>query len=383
MEKVVIVIPTYNEREGIENTIRTTFIELSKISEYDCHILVVDADSPDGTATIISKLQKEYPKLHLLVKEKEGLGADYVAAFEYAKETLKPDLIGEFDGDLQHDPKDIKRLLTAISNGADVAVGSRFIKGGSIPKDWGLMRKFLSSVGNIYARIMTGMWSSHDITSGFRITRVQNVLNKIKLDELYSKRFAYKMDLYYRLYKTGAIIKEVPINFSERVKGSSKIQVFSLFLTNDWFDSYKVVTLILMERLGLIKYKRFVKVMIIGIVGALVQNVTYPLLRFFLHVPLTLALIISFSLAVSSNFYGNRHWSFKDRRGNSHWISEFIKFYASCLGSLLIQYLVLKGSSLVFGEGILREQIYLVIGIGLGLFWNYTISSKVIWQSKS
>src|SRR4030043_657701 len=203
MEKVVIVMPTYNEAKNIVLMIHALFEEeFPKIKGADMHLLVVDDNSPDRTGEIVKENEKKYPNLHLLTGEKQGLGWAYVRGMEYAMEKLNADAILEMDADFQHPPRFVKPMIEAYLNGADYVIGSRYIKGGSIPKEWALSRKLVSYFGNLFFRIVLLKPGIHDLTTGFRLTKVKGVLDKIDLENLMKKeRFAYKVDLFYQSIK--------------------------------------------------------------------------------------------------------------------------------------------------------------------------------------
>ena len=170
-QHVVIAIPTYNEADCIEKTLSDLNKEIKKIKDFKISILVFDSNSTDKTVEKIKQAQKLYPNLHLEQEpQKTGLGSAYIQAMQFAMTKLNADIIFEFDADGSHQPKYIRPMLEKIKQGADVVVGSRYVKGGSMPKDWGLHRKLLSGVGNIIARcVLTPKYK--DLTSGFRATK--------------------------------------------------------------------------------------------------------------------------------------------------------------------------------------------------------------------
>ena len=187
--------------------------------------LVVDDSSPDGTADVVRTYIKNDKNVHLLFRtEKQGLGAAYIAGMKYAIEHLGPDVIFEMDADLSHDPAEISSLMRSIKEGSDFAIGSRYIKGGSIPKNWGFHRMMISKSANIYTRMMLGIKTVNDCTGGFRAIRT-SVFDKVDLDKLNVKGYAFQISLLYAAYKSGMIITEVPIHFAERNAGKSKIQL--------------------------------------------------------------------------------------------------------------------------------------------------------------
>ncbi len=215
MDKLVI-IPTYNERENIENILRKV---MSLTGAF--HVLVVDDGSPDGTADIVKSLQTEYSsRIHLAERSgKQGLGTAYIFGFKWALER-KYEFIFEMDADFSHDPNDLLRLYKACNEGADVAVGSRYTTGGKV-KNWPLNRIFISYGASVYVRLITWM-PVKDCTAGF-VCYKREVLSKIPLDEVRFIGYAFQIEMKYRSWKLGFKIKEVPITFVDRKEGVSKM----------------------------------------------------------------------------------------------------------------------------------------------------------------
>lgn len=243
--KIVVIIPTYNEKKTISSLIDAIEAEFKTISNYQLRILVVDGNSPDGTAEAVRAKIREYKNINLLVeKEKDGLGMAYISGMKYAVEKMEADAFIEFDGDFQHDPKDIKRLITELDNGYDYVIGSRYIPGGEIPKKWGWHRKFLSWFGGWFIKVMLRL-PTNDNTSGLKLTRVKGFFDKLPLDKnkIFSKRHAYKVHLLYEMFRLGAKVKEIPIQFLERNEGDSK----SSF--EDISESLKVVLVLYLREL--------------------------------------------------------------------------------------------------------------------------------------
>ena len=216
MEKLVI-IPTYNEKDNIESIIRYVFL-----MEKNYHILVVDDNSPDGTIDIVLKLQSEYPEqLFLEVREgKLGLGTAYIHGFKWALKNGY-DYIFEMDADFSHNPEDLERLYSACKNeGADLSVGSRYVKGGNV-KNWPRNRIMISKGGALYTKLITWM-PINDPTAGF-ICYSRKVLESINLDEITFVGYAFQIEMKFVAWKSGFIIKEVPITFIDRRLGVSKM----------------------------------------------------------------------------------------------------------------------------------------------------------------
>ena len=216
MASSLVIIPTYNEIENIDAIIRAVF-GLKK----DFHVLIVDDNSPDGTADHAKKMQREFPdRLFVEVRhEKSGLGTAYIHGFKWAI-VKKYDYIFEMDADFSHNPSDLLRLLKACENGADVAVGSRYKKGVNVV-DWPLYRVLLSYGASFYVKLITGM-RVHDPTAGF-VCYKRHVLENINLDSVKFVGYAFQIEMKFRAYLKKYTIEEVSIIFRDREKGKSKM----------------------------------------------------------------------------------------------------------------------------------------------------------------
>jgi len=217
MSKNIVIIPTYNEIENIEAIIGAVF-NLS----VEFHVLIIDDNSPDGTAKKVKELQQKYSgKLHMLEREgKLGLGTAYITGFKWAIEQ-KYDFICEMDADFSHNPEDLVRLYEAChADGADVAIGSRYISGVNVV-NWPMGRVLMSYFASVYVRFVTRM-KIMDTTAGFKCYK-RNVLETIKLDKIRLKGYAFQIEMKFTAWKYGFNIVEVPIIFTERREGVSKM----------------------------------------------------------------------------------------------------------------------------------------------------------------
>ena len=188
-------------------------------------ILVVDDNSPDGTAAIVKAYALNEPRVHLLLREqKEGLGAAYIAGMRHAIETLNPDIIIEMDSDGQHNPADILRLVNAITAGNDFVIGSRYIAGGSVPAAWSMHRKLISRSANLFTKTVLDTAGTHDCTGGFRAIRA-SVLTQIDFTALKTAGYAFQVTLLDAAVRNGARVTEIPIAFRERLRGESKMRM--------------------------------------------------------------------------------------------------------------------------------------------------------------
>ena len=241
MPTSLVIIPTYNEKENIENIIRAVFDD-----ELLFHVLIIEDGSPDGTAAIVKKLQLEFPdRLFMLERAgKLGLGTAYITGFKWALEHGY-NYIFEMDADFSHNPKDLPKLYAACANqGADVAIGSRYVSGVNVV-NWPMSRVLMSFFASKYVRFILGVKIA-DTTAGFKCYR-RNVIETIELDKIRFKGYAFQVEMKFTAYKCGFTLKEVPIIFINRELGTSKMSggifgeaffgVIQLKL-NSWFRKF-------------------------------------------------------------------------------------------------------------------------------------------------
>lgn len=208
----IVVIPTYDERENVEKMAQAVLCAAE-----GAELLFVDDNSPDGTGDVIERLRKDNPRIHCLHREKKaGLGKAYVEGFSRAIE-LGADRIVQMDCDFSHNPSDIPRLL---AEDADLVIGSRYVPGGSTP-GWPFRRRLISRLGGMFIRFATGM-PLRDPTGGFRCWKV-SALEKIAFRGVESAGYSFQLEMNHRAWKAGCTIREIPISFSDRVAGYSKI----------------------------------------------------------------------------------------------------------------------------------------------------------------
>jgi dolichol-phosphate mannosyltransferase len=238
------VLPTYNESENIEAIVTAAAKVLAQASPLGFSILIVDDGSPDGTGAIADRLSAEHDWVQVMHRDrKEGIGPAYLAGFRHALRE-GAGFVMEMDSDFSHDPADLARLLEVAEGEADLALGSRYVKGGGVT-DWGLLRRFISYGGSTYARIVLGL-PVHDLTGGFKCFR-REVLEAIDLDSVRAQGYAFQVELTYRAVRCGFRVKEVPIVFRDRRQGTSKMSwkitaeamwlVPRLRLTSSWRET--------------------------------------------------------------------------------------------------------------------------------------------------
>jgi len=211
--RVVVCLPTYNERENLEPMLRA-------LGDKGVRVLVIDDSSPDGTGELADRLAGELDYVEVLHRErKEGLGPAYLAGFRRALAD-GAELVLEMDCDFSHDPDDVPRLIAGAEERADVVLGSRYVKGGGV-RNWGLLRRAISAGGSLYARVLLGV-GVRDLTGGFKCYR-RRVLETIDLDAIDSKGYAFQIETTYRALRAGFRVVEIPITFADREVGGSKM----------------------------------------------------------------------------------------------------------------------------------------------------------------
>jgi dolichol-phosphate mannosyltransferase len=387
-KKVVIIVPTYNEKGNIEQLVSLLnhhiFPQIPK--QWLMEVLVVDDSSPDGTADLVKQLKKTHDNLHLKVNPvKAGLGNAYLKGMNYAINTLKAEVVFEFDADLQHDPNKIPVMLKKIDEGYDLVLGSRYIPGGGIPKNWGFNRKFLSIFGNIIIRTVITHFAIHDWTTGYRAIKA-NVVKDV-LPELDYERFmgyTFQIGFLHKAVRKGYAITEVPFVFKDRKIGKSKLG--SEYIKNTLLYILKV-------RIKEIIGSRIFKFMVVGVIGAIVQLTSLQLLR--TSLTYQWSYFVSVELAVLSNFIWSNIWTFHDRTLPAQEIPvKFLQFNLASAGSIAIQQVLAflgeryLGIFYLFTLPLLPIRVdtgllIAVIGILIGMFWNFFAYSKIIWRAKA
>jgi len=372
MDKVVIVMPSYNEAENIRRMIPELFEkEFPQISGAEMHLLVVDDNSPDGTGKVVEEGMKKYPNLHLLKGEKQGLGWAYIRGFKYAMDKLGADAVMEMDADFQHPPSFVKGMVKAYLDGADYVIGSRYIPGGSVPSQWPISRKAMSYFGNLFIRIVLVKPKLHDVTTGFRLTKVKGVMDHIDLEHLMEPtRFAHKVDLFYQSVKNAKKTVEVPLEFALRTKEKSK------FNPKEMIASFKVAII-----LGIKDKLKFIKFGTVGFLGFLVN---FLFLRVFrsIGLPEVLAWLFSTEIAIVNNYTLNNIWTFKETKiaGFKKTIVKFFQFNITSAGALAIQSIFGPLGVKLIGQRF-DYLILAVVVVFMVLPYNYFMYNVVIWKT--
>ncbi|OGJ22502.1 MAG: hypothetical protein A2804_03020 [Candidatus Pacebacteria bacterium RIFCSPHIGHO2_01_FULL_46_10] len=395
ISRVVMIIPTYNEKENISKLIpvlQQVFFRIPK--KYDMHILVVDDSSPDGTGNVVEKFSLSNKNVHLLTNPKKGgLGAAYMRGMTEAFGPLKADLIFEFDADFSHDPEKIPDFLQKIDEGYELVLGSRYIPGGSIPPNWGWHRKFLSIYGNLFINLVLTTLAVHDWTTGYRA-----IMKKVYLavrDEMKGERFTgytWQIGFLHKAMRKGFKITEVPFKFIDRTMGHSKLG--AEYIKNTFVYIVKV-------RLQEIFAMRVFKFGMVGGLGFVINtlglflfsrlpvvvslsNALYAATKLSMVNVSGLAAALGAECAIVSNFTWNNLWTFHDRKLTSVWsiVPKFIQFNLASFGAVAIQFLVVGAGTAVTGQTTFWRFFWLVVATAIGMVLNYIVYSTFIWKVK-
>ena len=375
--KVVIIIPTYNEKGNIDRLVEILENDIfPKIKNHDMNILVADDNSPDGTSDEVKNLMKKYKNLDLNTGEKHGLGAAYVRAMTYAIEKMNAEVMFEMDADLSHDPEKIPDFLKKIDEGYDFVIGTRYSQGGSIPSNWGLSRKMFSVVGNLVVRFILLKFSIHDWTGGFRAMRKEVFLRE-KSELTAFRGYTFQVSFLNKVVKDGYKVAEVPIHFTDRTLGRSKIAPKEYII-----DLLKyVITASIKEKI----LGSFGKFLVVGGTGFIIQLIVYRAIINTTSFPLGLSNLLSAQLAIFSNYNLNNLWTFRKEKSKSFlsYFGKMIIFFAtSNTGVFFIQSGLIQLGEILFGREFPLPYVYFVFGTGVLLIYNFTMYRFVIWRKK-
>ena len=366
-QRACFVLPTFNEEGNIENVIKKIFESEDEQSSYDFSILVVDDNSLDDTQSIVKRLIKSNNKIHLITGEKKGLGEAYKRGFKYAIDELNTDLIFQMDSDGQHDPNIIPNFLKLIDEGKDVVIGSRFTEGGSTP-DFSFSRLLISRIGNLLVRYVGGITHVKDCTSGYRAINV-SYLKEVDFSYLSTKGYSFQSSLICDLAWRGAEISEIPIVFSSRESGDSKLSLRD-----------QIEFLLNIPKLGFRNLKDFIKYSLVGFSGVIVNLGLYTFLTRIYNFSELIAPIISIETALISNFILNNFWTFERRSTQSRIRVKFLKFHLVSGLAAVINYVVFLSLFVTFG---VHDIFANLIGIVFAAIANYLINSNWTWKENT
>ena len=363
--KLLITVPTYNEAPNIELFIKTVFAKAPQEAE----VLVIDDNSPDGTARLVEALAVQYPeRLHILNRpEKQGLAQAYLAAFDWGL-SRNYDAFLEMDADFSHNPEYIAEMAAQIQTN-DVVIGSRNIKGGAV-EGWSVLRNLISKGGSLYSRIVLGC-PIMDLTGGFNMWR-KNALEKIGLKNIISRGYSFQIEMKYRAFISGCSIKEIPILFADRKFGKSKMskKIFIEALFNIWK---------IKKSAGVDSgIDQFIKFAVTGGLGTITNIIIFFLLADKLNLSEIPVSIFCFLIAVTQNYIINHKWSFRQNTLKEK--LSFKKWSFFVTGSLLglaVNVVVMK--LMITYINLPYKFIAQAVGILTGMIINFSVSKKLVF----
>ena len=362
--KACVIIPTYNEAANIKGLLEEIFTTAKDIKRWETHVLVVDDQSPDKTATVVKKLQAKHDRLHLLEGKKQGLGVAYIRGMRHALKKVKPDAVFEMDADHSHPPGMLPSFLKEIGKGADFVIGSRYVPGGGTP-GWPLKRRLMSKGANFLARVIAGLHGVKDCTSGYRCIS-SKLLKKIHLKGLGAKGYSFQMNLLHEAIRNGAKVKEIPLVFHDRQRGESKMGLSDI--TEFFLNAVK---------LRLRTWERFLKFAVVGGTGVLVNMGVLALLTEAAGLVYQVSSLVAIETAIIWNFFLNHHWTFRKSTNPSSVLVKLLKFNAVSIVGAAINWGVLVLLTEVFGVFYLLSNL---VGIAVAVVWNYLANVHYTWR---
>jgi dolichol-phosphate mannosyltransferase len=358
--KVVVVVPTYNERENIGPLVEG-LIAASRGIRHEFEILVVDDDSPDGTQKVIREMQSRFPNVRLLTGTKEGLGVAYARGLAHALSSLQADIVVHMDADFSHNPADVPRLVAQIDAGYDLAVGSRYVRGGRLSDEWSITRKLISRVANFGVRIVAGIGAIHDCTGGFRAYR-GTVLRRLNLAAA-PRGYAVLTYLAYNMLMAGARVTEIPITFSNRAEGDSKLRASDAaeLFVNAWWIRYD-------------RRDRFYRRVSGGLSGVAVNLALVALLYYVFGSPALATSALSIEASILFSFTWRESWVRALGGENAHRSARLLRTHVWAAPSFALTF---------FTFALLRRAGVEVVtaqaaGIVPAMFWNYFIGDRAL-----
>jgi dolichol-phosphate mannosyltransferase len=363
--KVVIILPTYNESGNIAALLASLQGEFRRLP-HDMHVLVVDDNSPDGTADIVREAMREANNLHLITGTKAGLGAAYIRGMRHAIDELLADVVFEMDADFSHDPADVPRLLGELESSADFVIGSRHVKGGTIPAEWSIWRKLNSAGGNWVARYIAGLYGIRDCTAGFRAIRA-SILRQIDFSSLRVKGYAFQVALLHQAVTLGAVVKEVPVHFVDRKRGQSKLGLADIteFVLNAWWIRMRAL-------------RTFLRFALVGVSGTVVNLGVFAVA---LHSGLNkyVASAVAIEVSIVWNFLLNNYWTFRERKTRDRTRIKGLKYNLVSLATLGVSFATFTALSVLVPR--LSLELDQLLGIVPAVLVNYFLNSYWTFRS--
>jgi len=391
MKKAVVLLPTYNERDTLAKFAVEVLAQENKAPGWKIEILIADSHSPDGTAEIAKQLAKKNPKIHTINVGK-GLGVAFVEGQRYSLEHFHPDALVNLDSDGQVGADVLPKMLKALDEGYDLALGSRFVAGGE--NQLSPLRKLFTLGSCFICRLVMGPWDIGEFTNSARAFTPE-LFQKINFKKVpwREKTYIIQPSFLNEAVLSGAKYKEVPLVFKNRAEGYSKNKVFNY--------TYDIVTYVIDARLhkwGINtpffywsrRAKTFIKFGLVGFLGTIVDFVFYNIFIMLMHIAPATSKAFSTEIAIVNNFALNHFWTFKYRKTKSSLWAKFGTFNLVSLGGLAIGVLIIKFLHLLYGDGIASflgleiqyYNLYFFATIPPVMIWNFTVNHLITWKNQ-
>ncbi|MBI3485334.1 GtrA family protein [Candidatus Daviesbacteria bacterium] len=392
MKKVVVLLPTYNEKNIIEKFAKEVLEQEKNLPGYKIELLIADSKSPDGTGEIAKKLADKNPKIHFLSVER-GLGVAIIKGHQYSIKYLNPDVLAQLDADGQVDAVILPKLVKGIEEGYTLILGSRFVKGGK--NMLSLSRRLFSAGASFVCRIIMGPFNIREFTNSARAFTPE-LFKKINLEKLpwREKTFIIQPAFLHEAIEAGAKYKEMPLIFKNRAEGYSKNKI-----VNYVYDIFSYTLDIRLHKMGINiplflltrRAKTMVKFGVVGTIGTVVDFFFYNIFISKLLIPPATAKAISTEIAIVNNFILNNYWTFRHRKTSGNIFSKFGIFNLVSLGGLGIAVIIIKILHILFGDGVASilglkiayYNIYFLVTIPPVMGWNFTINHFVTFRHKA
>ena len=389
MRKVVVLLPTYNEKANIRKFAEEVLAQEKNLPGFKIEVLIVDSDSPDGTGEEAKRLAKENPRVHVL-EVGRGLGVALIEGHQYALKHLKPDILSQIDADGQVEVDIVPRLVKAIDEGFDLAIGSRFVPGGK--NRLSLSRRIFSAGSSFVCRLIMGPWDIKEFGNSARAFTPE-LFKKINLERLpwREKTFIIQPAFLNEAILAGARYKEIPLVFKNRAEGYSKNKIINY--------TYDVITYSIDARLhkwgirfaffkATRRAKTLIKFGLVGFTGTAVDFLFYKLFIWYLGLPPATSKGFSTEIAILNNFALNNAWTFRHRKTSKNLYQRFLSFQLVSLFGLAIAVGIVKGLDLIFGNGfvdigfrkIAYNNFYFFATIPPVLAWNFIVNHYFTWK---
>lgn len=388
-KKVVVLLPTYNEKQNISKFTQEVLSQEEKLPGYRIEVLIVDSHSPDGTLEIAQEMEKKNSRIHTLAVG-PGLGTAFVEGHRYSLKNLNPDIMAQLDADGQVGADVLVRMVKAIEEGYTLALGSRFVPGGKnlLPPS----RRFFSFASSWFVRVIMGPFNIKEVTNSARAFTPE-LFRKINIERMpwRERTFIVQPAFLHEAILAGAKYKEVPLVFKNRAEGYSKMKVFNY--------TYDVIMYTVDARLAMWginfplfnlsrRLKTFIKFGIVGVMGTTVDFIFYNLFIDYFLIPPATSKGLSTEIAIINNFVLNHIWTFKHRKTNTNTWQKLGLFNLVSLGGLLIGVLIVKllhtlygdGAANIYGLHIAYYNLYFFATIPFVMVWNFLMNHLITWR---